>query len=32
MNWRTFYRLKMAGIAADDRMNNAVMAKFWHYM
>jgi len=28
MHWRTFYRLNMAFIAADDRMNNAVFARF----
>jgi hypothetical protein len=31
MHWRTFYRLKMAEIATDDRVNNAFLAKFGHY-
>ena len=32
MHWRTFYRLKMAEIAADDRINNAILARFGHYL
>ena len=32
MHWRTFYNLKMAEIAAENRMNNAVMARFAHWL
>ena len=32
MHWRTFYRLKTAEIAAEDRMNNALMARYGHYL
>ena len=27
MHWRTFYRLKMAEINADDRWGNALLAR-----
>ena len=32
MHWRTFYRLKMTEISADERMNNAFLARFGHYL
>ena len=32
MHWRTFYPPKMAEINADDRMYNAVMARFGHWL
>ncbi len=32
MHWRTFYRLKMAEINADERCTNAFLARFGHYL
>ena len=32
MHWRTFYRLKMAEIAVDERMNNTLLAEFGHFL
>lgn len=32
MHWRTFYRLKMAEINADERMSNAFLARFGHWL
>ena len=32
MHWRTFYRMKMAEIAADERMKNTFLARFGHYL
>jgi len=32
MHWKTFHRLRRAESVADDRMNNAVMARFGFYM
>jgi hypothetical protein len=32
MQWKTFYRLKMAEINADDRWKNALLARFGHWL
>ena len=32
MHWRTFYRLKMAEINADDRWGTALLARFAHWL
>jgi len=32
MHWRTFYRLTMAEIDADERSTNAFLARFGHYL
>jgi hypothetical protein len=32
MHWKTFYRLKMAEINADDRWGSALMARFGQWM
>ena len=32
MHWKTFYRLKMAEINADDRWGNALLARFGHWL
>ncbi len=31
-HWQTFYHLKMAEIAAEEKVNNAIMAKFGHWL
>jgi len=32
MHWRTFYNLKMAEIAADEKVNNAFLVRFGHWL
>ena len=32
MHWRTFYNLKMAEIATDERCTNAFLARFGHWL
>jgi hypothetical protein len=32
MHWKTFYRFRTAYNMADNRMNNAVMARFGHWL